>query len=253
MAVWLPTTVALESSLLRPSTSRPEAHAPVGTGRALRSRGRVASGLGVGTALSLVLLPQQSSNSKKDKDALEDRKRNPLLRYIGKPRSSSQSSESMGTAAGWGHSPAGPLRDRRPHQPQPSSGGPAAAWSSVPLGGRALRTAVASTSAWGSVPRACAWGFEVFSRTRLGAQRPLVPPAAGSMEPAVSPCTRPEVAVGPRRRPQCRSWGSARGRGGTHGQPWFGPRLFVFQLDVTFILTLHLTFRGSLPFSFAFS
>ncbi|ELK02715.1 Rho guanine nucleotide exchange factor 11 [Pteropus alecto] len=34
---------------------------------------------------------KQSSNSKKDKDALEDRKRNPLLRYIGKPRSSSQS------------------------------------------------------------------------------------------------------------------------------------------------------------------
>lgn len=134
MAVWLPTTVALESSLLRPSTPRPEAHAPVGTGRALRSRGRVASGLGVGTALSLVLLPQQSSNSKKDKDALEDRKRNPLLRYIGKPRSSSQSSESMGTAAGWGHSPAGPLRDRRPRQPQPSSGGPSSCLEQRPPG-----------------------------------------------------------------------------------------------------------------------
>ncbi|XP_060234530.1 rho guanine nucleotide exchange factor 11 isoform X4 [Meriones unguiculatus] len=34
---------------------------------------------------------KQSSNSKKEKDALEDKKRNPILRYIGKPKSSSQS------------------------------------------------------------------------------------------------------------------------------------------------------------------
>ncbi|XP_045154338.1 rho guanine nucleotide exchange factor 11 isoform X2 [Echinops telfairi] len=34
---------------------------------------------------------KQSSNSKKDKDALEDKKRNPILKYIGKPKNSSQS------------------------------------------------------------------------------------------------------------------------------------------------------------------
>ncbi|XP_053772148.1 rho guanine nucleotide exchange factor 11 isoform X4 [Desmodus rotundus] len=34
---------------------------------------------------------KQSSNSKKEKDALEDKKRNPILKYIGKPKSSSQS------------------------------------------------------------------------------------------------------------------------------------------------------------------
>ncbi|XP_040608466.1 rho guanine nucleotide exchange factor 11 isoform X4 [Mesocricetus auratus] len=34
---------------------------------------------------------KQSSNSKKEKDVLEDKKRNPILRYIGKPKSSSQS------------------------------------------------------------------------------------------------------------------------------------------------------------------
>lgn len=34
---------------------------------------------------------KKSSNSKKEKDALEDKKRNPILRYIGKPKSSSQS------------------------------------------------------------------------------------------------------------------------------------------------------------------
>ncbi|XP_055259963.1 rho guanine nucleotide exchange factor 11 isoform X9 [Moschus berezovskii] len=34
---------------------------------------------------------KQSSNSKKDKDALEDKKRNPILKYIGKPKTSSQS------------------------------------------------------------------------------------------------------------------------------------------------------------------
>ncbi|XP_032173965.1 rho guanine nucleotide exchange factor 11 isoform X7 [Mustela erminea] len=34
---------------------------------------------------------KQSSNSKKDKDALEDKRRNPILKYIGKPKSSSQS------------------------------------------------------------------------------------------------------------------------------------------------------------------
>ncbi|XP_054547411.1 rho guanine nucleotide exchange factor 11 isoform X3 [Talpa occidentalis] len=33
---------------------------------------------------------KQSSNSKKEKDALEDKKRNPILKYIGKPKSSSQ-------------------------------------------------------------------------------------------------------------------------------------------------------------------
>ncbi|XP_027385438.1 rho guanine nucleotide exchange factor 11 isoform X3 [Bos indicus x Bos taurus] len=34
---------------------------------------------------------KQSSNSKKDKDALEDKKRNPILKYIGRPKTSSQS------------------------------------------------------------------------------------------------------------------------------------------------------------------
>ncbi|XP_020140564.1 rho guanine nucleotide exchange factor 11 isoform X2 [Microcebus murinus] len=34
---------------------------------------------------------KKSSNSKKEKDALEDKKRNPILKYIGKPKSSSQS------------------------------------------------------------------------------------------------------------------------------------------------------------------
>nr|XP_044993978.1 rho guanine nucleotide exchange factor 11 isoform X4 [Jaculus jaculus] len=34
---------------------------------------------------------KQSSNSKKEKDVLEDKKRNPILKYIGKPKSSSQS------------------------------------------------------------------------------------------------------------------------------------------------------------------
>ncbi|KAM9245309.1 rho guanine nucleotide exchange factor 11 [Dugong dugon] len=34
---------------------------------------------------------KQSSNSKKEKDALEDKKRNPILKYIGKPKNSSQS------------------------------------------------------------------------------------------------------------------------------------------------------------------
>ncbi|XP_077620340.1 rho guanine nucleotide exchange factor 11 isoform X8 [Crocuta crocuta] len=34
---------------------------------------------------------KQSSNSKKDKEALEDKRRNPILKYIGKPKSSSQS------------------------------------------------------------------------------------------------------------------------------------------------------------------
>ncbi|MEJ1277695.1 Rho guanine nucleotide exchange factor (GEF) 11 [Cricetulus griseus] len=36
---------------------------------------------------------KKSSNSKKEKDALEDKKRNPILRYIGKPKSSSQSTQ----------------------------------------------------------------------------------------------------------------------------------------------------------------
>lgn len=39
------------------------------------------------------LLSQQSSSSKKEKDALEDKRRNPILKYIAKPKSSSQSSE----------------------------------------------------------------------------------------------------------------------------------------------------------------
>ncbi|XP_064138815.1 rho guanine nucleotide exchange factor 11 isoform X6 [Loxodonta africana] len=34
---------------------------------------------------------KKSSNSKKEKDALEDKKRNPILKYIGKPKNSSQS------------------------------------------------------------------------------------------------------------------------------------------------------------------
>uniref|UniRef100_A0A8C3WS24 Rho guanine nucleotide exchange factor 11 n=1 Tax=Catagonus wagneri TaxID=51154 RepID=A0A8C3WS24_9CETA len=34
---------------------------------------------------------KKSSNSKKEKDALEDKKRNPILKYIGKPKGSSQS------------------------------------------------------------------------------------------------------------------------------------------------------------------
>uniref|UniRef100_K7G2R5 Rho guanine nucleotide exchange factor 11 n=1 Tax=Pelodiscus sinensis TaxID=13735 RepID=K7G2R5_PELSI len=34
---------------------------------------------------------KQSSSAKKDKDAMEDKKRNPILKYIGKPKSSSQS------------------------------------------------------------------------------------------------------------------------------------------------------------------
>nr|XP_036872530.1 rho guanine nucleotide exchange factor 11 isoform X2 [Manis javanica] len=34
---------------------------------------------------------KKSSNSKKEKDSLEDKKRNPILKYIGKPKSSSQS------------------------------------------------------------------------------------------------------------------------------------------------------------------
>ncbi|XP_074836650.1 rho guanine nucleotide exchange factor 11 isoform X2 [Carettochelys insculpta] len=34
---------------------------------------------------------KQSSGTKKDKDAMEDKKRNPILKYIGKPKSSSQS------------------------------------------------------------------------------------------------------------------------------------------------------------------
>ncbi|XP_043857114.1 rho guanine nucleotide exchange factor 11 isoform X4 [Dromiciops gliroides] len=34
---------------------------------------------------------KKSSNAKKEKDALEDKKRNPILKYIGKPKSSSQS------------------------------------------------------------------------------------------------------------------------------------------------------------------
>ncbi|NWR40231.1 ARHGB factor, partial [Tachuris rubrigastra] len=38
---------------------------------------------------------KKSSSSKKDKDALEDKKRNPILKYIGKPKISSQSSESV--------------------------------------------------------------------------------------------------------------------------------------------------------------
>lgn len=40
---------------------------------------------------------KKSSNAKKEKDALEDKKRNPILKYIGKPKSSSQSSEYLGS------------------------------------------------------------------------------------------------------------------------------------------------------------
>ncbi|PKU27949.1 rho hypothetical protein [Limosa lapponica baueri] len=36
---------------------------------------------------------KKSSSTKKDKDAMEDKKRNPILKYIGKPKISSQSSE----------------------------------------------------------------------------------------------------------------------------------------------------------------
>ncbi|XP_075580741.1 rho guanine nucleotide exchange factor 11 [Pelecanus crispus] len=36
-------------------------------------------------------MSQQSSGTKKDKDAMEDKKRNPILKYIGKPKISSQS------------------------------------------------------------------------------------------------------------------------------------------------------------------
>nr|XP_012332733.2 rho guanine nucleotide exchange factor 11-like isoform X2 [Aotus nancymaae] len=46
---------------------------------------------------------EKSSNSKKEKDALEDKKRNPILKYIGKPKSSSQSSEYLGSNS-LGHS-----------------------------------------------------------------------------------------------------------------------------------------------------
>lgn len=38
-------------------------------------------------------MSQQSSSAKKEKDAMEDKKRNPILKYIGKPKISSQSSE----------------------------------------------------------------------------------------------------------------------------------------------------------------
>lgn len=37
-------------------------------------------------------MSQQSSSTKKDKDAMEDKKRNPILKYIAKPKMS-QSSE----------------------------------------------------------------------------------------------------------------------------------------------------------------
>ncbi|NWR57142.1 ARHGB factor, partial [Bucorvus abyssinicus] len=43
---------------------------------------------------------KKSSSTKKDKDALEDKKRNPILKYIGKPKISSQSTWSY-----WGLSP----------------------------------------------------------------------------------------------------------------------------------------------------
>ncbi|NWX94109.1 ARHGB factor, partial [Nothoprocta ornata] len=41
---------------------------------------------------------KKSSSTKKDKDALEDKKRNPILKYIGKPKISSQSSEAAPAA-----------------------------------------------------------------------------------------------------------------------------------------------------------
>uniref|UniRef100_G3WW44 Rho guanine nucleotide exchange factor 11 n=1 Tax=Sarcophilus harrisii TaxID=9305 RepID=G3WW44_SARHA len=40
---------------------------------------------------------KQSSNTKKEKEALEDKKRNPILKYIGKPKSSSQNSKYPGS------------------------------------------------------------------------------------------------------------------------------------------------------------
>ncbi|NWJ03098.1 ARHGB factor, partial [Crypturellus undulatus] len=43
---------------------------------------------------------QQSSSTKKDKDAMEDKKRNPILKYIGKPKISSQSSLLVPLGAG---------------------------------------------------------------------------------------------------------------------------------------------------------
>ncbi|XP_039706833.1 rho guanine nucleotide exchange factor 11-like isoform X2 [Pteropus medius] len=119
---------------------------------------------------------KKSSNSKKDKDALEDRKRNPLLRYIGKPRSSSQSSESMGTAARWGHSPAGPLRDRRPRQPQPSSGAQHPSWlPSSRLEQRPLGRAGAVDSRCPQPPRGTLCRGPVRGDSRCSAERGLGP------------------------------------------------------------------------------
>uniref|UniRef100_G3WW42 Rho guanine nucleotide exchange factor 11 n=1 Tax=Sarcophilus harrisii TaxID=9305 RepID=G3WW42_SARHA len=40
---------------------------------------------------------KKSSNTKKEKEALEDKKRNPILKYIGKPKSSSQNSKYPGS------------------------------------------------------------------------------------------------------------------------------------------------------------
>lgn len=125
----------------------------------LRGGGRVAGGLGVGTRSEPRFSPQQSSNSKKDKDALEDRKRNPLLRYIGKPRSSSQNSESAGLAGPQGRATA---------PAQPSSGGAAP----VVAGGRALLTAGAPDLRVGLCAEGLRVRIEVFRGARSGAQRP---------------------------------------------------------------------------------
>lgn len=42
--------------------------------------------------MTLWFLPPQLSGTKKEKDG-EDKKRNPILKYIGKPRTTSQSSK----------------------------------------------------------------------------------------------------------------------------------------------------------------
>ncbi|NWH63656.1 ARHGB factor, partial [Geococcyx californianus] len=52
---------------------------------------------------------KKSSSTKKDKDAMEDKKRNPILKYIGKPKISSQSSDGRWGGLGWFHSPISPF------------------------------------------------------------------------------------------------------------------------------------------------
>lgn len=87
---------SVKSSVQHPSPParplHPGANVPV-RGRLSLLTPRAAAGLGSGPPPDVCPLSQQSSNSKKEKDALEDKKRNPILKYIGKPKSSSQSSE----------------------------------------------------------------------------------------------------------------------------------------------------------------